>query len=231
MTDDDLKRQAAEAALSLVEPGMRLGLGTGSTADHFIRGLGARVRGGLQVVGVPTSERSARLAAAEGIPLADFDAEPVLDLDIDGADELDRSLRLIKGGGGALLREKIVAAASRQMVVIADGSKLVDRLGDFPLPIEVVEFGLGATTRAIAGLAGRLGLAVKLNLRQTDAGKPYLTDGGHRIIDASFGHIPDPEALAGALGSVPGVVEHGLFIGLATAAVVARQGGVEWVRR
>lgn len=230
MTVDDLKRQAAEAALSCVEPGMKLGLGTGSTAEHFVRALAGRVREGLSVVGVPTSRRTADLAAAEGIPLTDLDAEPVLDLVVDGADELDRWLRLIKGGGAALLREKIVAAASQRMLVVADGSKLVQTLGAFPLPIEVVDFGLAATRRAIEAAAGRLGLAAEPKLRQTEAGEPLVTDGGHRILDASFGQIPDPEALARALAAIPGVVEHGLFLGLATEAVVAHQAGLEWVK-
>ena len=226
MTADELKRQAAEAALDLVESGMRIGLGTGSTADHFVRGLGQRARLGLRVVGVPTSERTRLLAQGEGIPLATLDDEPELDLTVDGADEFDAELRLVKGGGGALLREKIVASASRRMAVIADGSKLVDAIGAFPLPIEVVPFGLEATRRAIARLAAGLGLEGPLTLRLAGAG-PFLTDGGHFILDASFGRIPDPEALAAGLDVLAGVVEHGLFIGLASEAIVARPEGLE----
>ncbi len=222
---DDLKRLAAVAAVEAVTPGMRLGIGTGSTADHFVLALADKVRHGLSIVGVPTSERTRRLAAEHGIPLATLDEEPELDLTVDGADELDGRLRLIKGGGGALLREKIVAAASRRMIVIADASKLVETLGAFPLPIEVVPFGLGATSRAVAALAGRLGLAGAIALRQA-GGEPFLTDGGHFILDASFGRIPDPEALAEGLSTIPGVVEHGLFIGLASEAILARPDGI-----
>jgi len=226
---DELKKQAAQAALEKVEPGMKLGLGSGSTANHFIRGLGARVRDGLQVIGVPSSERTATLARAEGVPLTTLEETPRLDLTIDGADEIDSHLRLIKGGGGALLREKIVAAASRQMIVIADGTKLVDTLGAFPLPIEVNHFGIGATTAAIADAAAGLAMPVTLVRRLAADGNPFVTDGGHAIIDASFGRIPDPEALSLALAAIPGVVEHGLFIGLASAAVIARPEGISWL--
>ncbi|MCX5479294.1 ribose-5-phosphate isomerase RpiA [Kaistia geumhonensis] len=230
MTDtDDLKRQAALAALEHVTNGMKLGIGTGSTAVHLVRGLGERVRGGLHIVGVPTSERTAKLAREEGIPLTTLDETPHLDLTIDGADELDRSLQLIKGGGGALLREKIVAAASDRMIVIADGSKLVDRLGAFPLPIEVNHFGFGATLHAIEAAAHRLGQQVTLKRRLAADGAPFVTDGGHAIVDASFGLIREPEAMSLALAAIPGVVEHGLFIGLATAAVIARPDGVVWL--
>ncbi len=230
MTDtDDLKRQAALAALEHVRSGMKLGIGTGSTAVHLVRGLGERVRAGLDVIGVPTSERTAKLAREEGIPLTTLDETPHLDLTIDGADELDRSLQLIKGGGGALLREKIVAAASDRMIVIADGSKLVDRLGAFPLPIEVNHFGLGATLLAIEAAARRLDQQVELKRRLAADGTPFVTDGGHAIIDASFGLIREPEAMSLALAAIPGVVEHGLFIGLATAAVIARPDGVVWL--
>lgn len=229
ISSDELKKQAALAALEKVEDGMKLGLGSGSTANHFIRGLGARVRDGLSVVGVPSSERTATLARAEGIPLSTLEDLPRLDLTIDGADELDSRLRLIKGGGGALLREKIVAAASRQMIVIADGSKLVETLGAFPLPVEVNHFGIGATTAAIADAALRLGMPVTLTRRLAADGSPFVTDGGHAIIDASFGLIRDPEALSLALAAIPGVVEHGLFIGLASAAVIARPEGISWL--
>jgi len=226
---DDLKRTAALAALELVKPGMRLGLGSGSTAAHFIRALGAKVREGLPVAGVPTSEATARLAAAEGIPLITLDDGSDLDLTVDGADEIDRRLRLIKGGGGALLREKIVAAASRRLVIIADGSKLVDMIGAYPLPIELGTFGLGATRRKIELIAARLGLGGDLRLRQGRNGTPFVSDGGNAIMDASFGRIPDPEALAAELDRVPGVIEHGLFLDLASTAIIARQTGIEWL--
>jgi ribose 5-phosphate isomerase A len=225
---DSLRRRAAEAALEAVEPGMKLGLGTGRTAEHFVRLLGGRVRDGLDVVGVPTSEKIAALATSEGIRLTDLDADPALDLTVDGADEVDPRLRLIKGGGGALLREKIVAAASARMLVVVDEGKLVSTLGAFPLPVEVVPFGLGATLRAIADASAGLGLSGPLDVRRS-GGDLYRTDGGHLIVDASFGRIPDPEALAAALASIPGVVEHGLFIGLASAAIVARADSIEWI--
>jgi ribose 5-phosphate isomerase A len=220
--------RAAAAALDEVRPGMKLGLGTGRTAEAFVRALGDRVRSGLDIVGVPTSERTARLAEAEKIPLTTLDLEPVLDLTIDGADEIGPGLALVKGGGGALLREKIVAAASRRMLVAADESKLVDVIGAFPLPIEVVPFGLAATKGAIEEAAGRLGLSGLVSLR-LDGGSAFVTDGGHHILDASFGGIPDPAALSAALSGIPGVVEHGLFLGLASAAVIGRGDGVEWL--
>lgn len=223
----DLKKRAAAAALDFVEPGMRLGLGTGSTADEFTRVLGARVAAGLDVIGVPTSERTRILAGSLGIRLATLDDLPELDLTVDGADEVGPGLALIKGGGGALLREKIVAGASARMVVIADGSKVVDCLGAFPLPIEVIPFGLRSTELRIAALAARLGLTGPVVLRRAADGAPYLTDGGHFILDASFRRIPDPHGLADALVAIPGVVEHGLFLGMATAAVIAGAEGID----
>ena len=226
MSADALKRAAAERALAAVSDGMRLGLGTGSTAAHFVSLLGARVRDGLRVVGVPTSERTREQAEHEGIPLTTLDETPELDLTVDGADELDSELRLIKGGGGALLREKIVAAASRRMIVVADASKRVERLGRFPLPIEVVPFGLGATRRAVAAALARCGCAGDLRVRGEEGAGTFLTDGGHYIIDAALGTIPDPDALGRALYAVPGIVEHGLFLGLATGAVIATERGV-----
>ena len=226
--ENELRRQAAGAALSVVEPGMKLGLGTGRTAEHFVRLLGARVRDGLDVVGVPTSERTAALAESEGVRLATLDEQPSLDLTIDGADEIDPQLCLIKGGGGALLREKIVAAASAQMIVIVDAAKLVNVLGAYPLPIEVAPFGLVATTRAIEKATSDLGLAGPVCLRTRDD-KPFVTDGGHYILDAALGRIEKPEMLADRLARIPGVVEHGLFIGLASAAIIAHANGIEWL--
>lgn len=223
----ELKRRAAEAALAFVEPGMRLGLGSGSTSELFIRALGERVAAGLDVVGVPTSETVGALARSFGIRLATLEELPELDLTIDGADEIGPGLSLIKGGGGALLREKIVATASRRMLVIADGSKVVETLGAFPLPIEVVPFGLATTRAKIAAVARVLGLPESLELRRRADGSTFVTDGGHAIIDASFRRIPDPLSLARALVEIPGVVEHGLFIGIASSAVVARADGCE----
>ncbi len=228
--DDSFRLRAAEAAVAEVKPGMKLGLGSGRTAEHFVRLLGEKVRAGLRIVGVPTSERTAELARELGIPLATLDEEPELDLDVDGADEIDPELRLIKGGGGALLREKIVATASKRMLVLGDPSKTVKTLGAFPLPIEVVPFGLKATRRAIDRAVGELLLSAKMQLRLAN-GDPFVTDGGHYILDASFGRIPDPEALAGALAATPGVVDHGLFLGLATAAIIGRSDGVDRIGR
>jgi ribose 5-phosphate isomerase A len=228
---DGLKREAARRALDFVRPGMRIGLGTGSTAAHFVELLADKVKSGLEVVGVPTSETTKAQAKSLGIPLTTLDSEPELDLTVDGADELDSELNLIKGGGGALLREKIVAKASRDMIVIADESKKVARLGRFPLPIEVVDFGLGATTRAIAAAAKAAGCDGPLRLRHKPDGHVFVTDQGHLILDAGFGAIHDARALARALSEVPGVVEHGLFIGLARRAILATRDGVEIIER
>ena len=223
---DELKRAAARRAAALVTDGMRLGLGTGSTAAHFVTAIAERVRDGLRVVGVPTSEATRAQAEREGVPLTTLDETPQLDLTIDGADELDDQLRLIKGGGGALVREKIVAAASRRMIVIADGTKRVQQLGRFPLPIEVVSFGLKTTEIAIARLLREQGLSDTLRLRRTATGDVFVTDGGHYILDAPLERIGDAERLASSLNTVPGVVEHGLFIRLATGAILATDGGL-----
>jgi len=228
MDASELKVEAARAALAHVDDGMRLGIGTGSTAEAFVRLLAEKVATGLTVVGVPTSERTAALCLELGVPLSTLEETPELDLTVDGADEIDPALTLIKGGGGALLREKIVAAASRRMIVIADASKLVETLGRFPLPIEVNRFGLRATEIAVAAAAAELGLSGPVALRMT-GGAPFVTDGGHFILDASFGRIPDTRALSNALHAIPGVVEHGLFIGLASAAIVAGSDGVKTV--
>ncbi|EKF17929.1 ribose-5-phosphate isomerase RpiA [Nitratireductor pacificus] len=224
----ELKIEAARAALGQVTDGMRLGIGTGSTAEEFVRLLAARVAEGFSVIGVPTSERTARLCVELGVPLTTLDETPALDLTIDGADEVGPGLALIKGGGGALLREKIVAAASRRMVVIADKSKMVETLGQFPLPVEVNAFGLRATMLAIESAAQALGLSGPLAVRQAGE-KPFETDGGHLIVDASFGRIRDPRALSNALHAIPGVVEHGLFLDLADTAFIAGDGGVRTV--
>ncbi|MBN9048144.1 MAG: ribose-5-phosphate isomerase RpiA [Rhizobiales bacterium] len=232
MTDaDTYKRAAAARAVELVSDGMRLGLGTGSTARPFVELLGERVRAGLNVVGVPTSEATREIALRVGVPLTTLDETPELDLTVDGADEIGPDLALIKGGGGALLREKIVAAASRRMVVIADQTKWVETLGRFPLPIEVNPFGLAATRQAIARVIADCGLAGPMTVRSGAGGHPFVTDGGHWIVDAALGRIPDPKMLADRLLAVPGVVEHGLFVGLASMAILAGPGGVRTVER
>jgi ribose 5-phosphate isomerase A len=231
MDFEALKRQAAARALDWVKPGMKLGLGTGSTARHFVDLLGEKVRGGLHVVGVPTSEATRAQAEGLGIPLTTLDEIPALDLTVDGADEIAPDLTLIKGGGGALLREKIVAAASASMVVIADETKWVPVLGAFALPIEVMPFGLAATERAITQAVRSAGADGPLALRRGQDGHPFVTDGGHWIVDASLGQIPDPRALSGALSAIPGVVEHGLFIGLAHAVILAGKSGIRVVER
>jgi ribose 5-phosphate isomerase A len=226
MTADHYKRQAAEHAIHLVEDGMALGLGTGSTAAHFVDLLGQRVREGLKVVCVPTSEATRAHAERLGIPLTDLDRQPALDLTVDGADEIDPELRLIKGGGGALLREKIVAMASGRMVAIADHSKRVATLGAFPLPVEVVRFGLGATRNLVEALAAEAGCSGEIAVRMQADGQPLVTDGGHLILDCAFGRIAEPEALQAALRAVPGVVESGLFLDIADAAIIAGPDGV-----
>ena len=228
---DDLKESAARAALDLVEAGMRIGLGTGSTAARFVAALGERVAAGLRVVCVPSSEATRAQAERLGIPLTTLDETPQLDLTIDGADEIDDQLRMIKGGGGALLREKIVATASDRMVAIVDESKVVTSLGLFPLPVEVVRFGLMATMRLIEAIAAETGCHGAITLRPGEGDAPFVTDQGHLILDCAFGNIPEPEVLAFSLKRVPGVVEHGLFLGLADLAIVAGKGGVKAMRR
>jgi ribose 5-phosphate isomerase A len=239
---DEWKRQAAARALEEVRDGMQLGLGTGSTAKHFVELLGERVRAGLKVVGVPTSEATRAEAARCGIALTTLDAIDRLDLTVDGADELDGALDLIKGGGGALLREKIVASASDRMIVIADESKWVETLGHFPLPVEVIPFGLAATQRAMATAFAQSGVSGQMVVRMAQgdkhgdkqghkAGHFFVTDGGHWIVDAHLGRIQDAPRLAGLLHAIPGVVEHGLFIGLAKTAILAGPQGIRVVER
>lgn len=222
--DDALYRQrAAERALDYVENGMAIGLGTGSTASFMLRGLAARLaEGRLQrIVGVPTSEQTAALARELGIPLTTLDQHPSLDLALDGADEIDPHLRLIKGLGGAMLREKIVAASAKRFIVMASDRKRVERLGErSPLPVEVVAFGMPLCMRRLAALGG------KPVLRRDRTGAPFVTDEGHLILDCHFGVIADPEALATAICAIPGVVAHGLFLGMASLAVIAGPDGV-----
>jgi ribose 5-phosphate isomerase A len=225
---DLAKMNAAAAALDFVKDGMVLGLGTGSTSAHFIRLLGERVRQGLRLIGVPTSESTRLLAEQLGVPLVDVDHVTRIDLDIDGADEIDPEFRLIKGGGGALLREKIVAASSNQMIVIADESKAVEVLGAFPLPIEVTQFGFAMSAARIFEALRETGCAgSEVKLRENARGKPFITDGGNIILDAHAERIPDPKALGEALKRIPGVVEHGLFIGLARTIILGKAKGVE----
>jgi ribose 5-phosphate isomerase A len=229
---DHLKHAAAARALEFVTDGMRVGLGSGSTSEAFIDLLGARVRGGLDIVGVPTSERTAQRARALGIALGNLNDLAPLDLDVDGADESDHELDLIKGGGGALLREKIVAASSKRMIVMIHGEKLVDKLGAFPLPIEVLEFGHAETAKRLSSAIAALGYRnAPLTLRRKNDAV-YKTDSGNVIYDCAFGPvIVDPAGLSQALSCVAGVVEHGLYVGIARTLVIARPEGIEIVER
>jgi len=216
------KIAAARHAAGLVEDGMLVGLGSGSTAALFVQALGARVRAGLRLTGVPTSEATARLAGAEGIALTTLEERPRLDMDIDGADAVDPALNLLKGLGGALLREKIVAASAARFVVIVDESKAFARLSDAPLvPVEVVPFGW---SRAVYALEA-LGATVTRRARRDDPGQPFITDGGHYIFDCRFADLTDPGALAARVKSLTGVVDHGLFIDMASMAVVGASDG------
>lgn len=231
LSQDDLKRMAAAKAVEYITDGMKLGLGTGSTAEIFLELLAARVRGGLNVIGTATSERTAEKARSLGIPLAALDDLAPLDLTVDGADEADRKLNLIKGAGGALLREKIVAASSARMIVIADRSKLVPRLGRFPLSIEVLEFGQKMTARRVVDALAVLGyhdVAVALRSRE---GLTFVSDSGNLIYDCALGAITSAPKLAAVLAAIPGVVEHGLFIGMATTLIVAHPRRVQIIEK
>lgn len=230
MAGDNQKQAAARAALAHVEDGMKLGIGTGSTAEEFVKLLAERVAGGLNVIGVPTSERTAALATKLNVPLSTLDEVPHLDLTIDGADELDAKLSLIKGGGGALLREKIVATASDRMIVIADASKVVTTLGAFALPLEVTPFGAASTVRRIEDVAKACGCAGAIKRRGDSYGEPFFTDSGNFIFDCAFGKIPDPASLARELNLIAGVVETGLFINIATFALVGTDKGVDIIK-
>ena len=232
MTDQTaLKKAAAAKALEYVTDGMKLGLGSGSTAETFVEMLAPRVKGGLKLTCVPTSEKTATLARKLGITLAPLDDLAPLDLTVDGADEADRDLNLIKGGGGMLLREKIVAAASRRMVVIADESKLVPRLGKYPLPVEVVAFGHKSTAQRLATALDGLGYSRAPIILRLRGGEVFKTDSGNVIYDCALGSIANAPKLAAAISAVPGVVEHGLFIGIATTLVIAGPGEVEVIDR
>jgi ribose 5-phosphate isomerase A len=226
-TVEDQKRAAAEAALEYVKPGMKLGLGTGSTAEHFVRALAPRVLSGLKIVAVATSERTAKLARELGIPISDLSVVRRLDLTVDGADEIGPGLNLIKGGGGALLREKIVASVSDRLIIIADSAKVVATLGRFPLPVEIVPFAHTITMERIAEAAARCGCSQNLMRLRGGEGHAFKTDGGNFIADCAAETIPDPERWAKALEGIPGVVDHGLFISMATLALVGTQSGVK----
>jgi ribose 5-phosphate isomerase A len=225
MTIDEQKQAAARESLRFVHDGNIVGLGTGSTATYVVRLLAERVRAGLKIIGIPTSARTKDLAEQLGIPLATLDEYQEIDVTIDGADEIDTSLNLIKGGGGAALREKIIASASRQLVIVGDSGKFVPALGKFPLPVEVIPFAQALVTKRIMAL----GASVKL--RQYAYGNPYVTDEDHHILDCSFGLIDDPPGLARKLDSMPGIVEHGLFIGMATIGLIADDSTVREIRR
>jgi ribose 5-phosphate isomerase A len=219
------KQIAARAAVDLLETGSIVGLGSGSTAAYAMRFLAKRVREGLKIVGIPTSQQTKHLAEQLGIPLGTLEAHPQIDIDIDGADEIDPQLNLIKGGGGAFLREKIIASVSRRFIVIADSAKQVNRLGKFPVPVEVVPFAQSLIKTQIEALGA------KVSLRIYAYGNPYVTDEGHHILDCTFGEIADPSALAEKLCHIPGVVEHGLFIGMAEIALIGKAEKVIQLRR
>jgi len=224
MANEEEKEAAGRAAAELVRDGDVVGLGTGSTAYFAVVALGERVKAGLKITGIPTSLQTADLARAVGIPLTTLDEHPEIDITIDGADEIDAKLNLIKGGGGALLREKVVASASKRMVVVADSSKVVSALGKFPLPVEIISFARTVIEKNIASLGG------SPKLRTRPDGSPYITDNGNQILDCSFGKISDPPTLAMALSNIPGIVEHGLFIGLAKLMMVGRENSVDKIQ-
>ena len=216
MANEQEKEAAARASLRFVKDGQVVGIGTGSTVAHFIQALGEQVKGGLKIRGIPTSDRSQALAASLGIPIITLDECQEIDVTVDGADEFDPELRLTKGGGGALLREKIVASATRQLVIITDETKQVPVLGRFPLPVEVIKFAQALIKKKIEALGAQV------SLRRAADGKPYLTDENNYILDCRFGKIADADTLARELSDMPGVVEHGLFIGMASVVLVAK---------
>jgi ribose 5-phosphate isomerase A len=225
LANDQEKEAAARASLRFIKDGQVVGLGTGSTAAHFIRLLGEQVKNGFRIRGIPSSDRSGEQATSMGIPLTTLDECQQIDVTVDGADEVDPQLRLIKGGGGALLREKIVASATRQLVIVADATKRVPVLGKFPLPVEVIKFAQALVVKKIEALGAQVAL------RRDANGKPYLTDEHNYILDCRFGQIPDADVLARQLSDMPGVVEHGLFIGMASVVLVAEGGDVVELRR
>lgn len=215
------KAEAARKSIEYVQDGMVVGLGTGTTAKYVLQSLGERVREGLKIRGIPTSKASAALAASLKIPLTTLDDVESIDVTIDGADEIGPGLSLIKGGGGALLHEKIVATSSKRLVIVADEQKRVDQLGRFPLPVEVIPFAEAPVRRQLE----KLGANPKLRIAQD--GTPYITDEGNFIFDCNYGRISDPQAVARAIKSLTGVVEHGLFLGLASVAIIAGDSGIQ----
>lgn len=225
MANDQEKEAAARASLNFIRDGQVVGLGTGSTAAFFIKLLAERVRDGLRIRGIPTSIRSKELASSLDIPLTTLDECQEIAVTVDGADEVDPEMRLIKGGGGALLREKIVASATKQLVIVADASKQVECLGKFPLPVEVIKFAESLVAHRISAM----GADVKI--RTGDDGKPFLTDENNHILDCHFGEIRDPDTLARTLSEMPGVVEHGLFIGMASVVLFARGSEIVEMKR
>lgn len=225
MANDLEKEAAARASLEYVKDGQVVGLGTGSTAAYFIKLLGEKVRNGLHIRGIPTSIRSEELALSLGIPVITLDDCQEIDVTVDGADEVDPELRLIKGGGGAALREKIVASATKQLVIVADASKRVQRLGKFPLPVEVIRFAQALVAKRISAMGA------DVQLRRNADGTPYVTDENNHILDCRFGEIRDPDNLARELSEMPGVVEHGLFIGMASVALFARGSEITELKR
>ena len=225
MSNDQAKQAAARASLQFIKDGQVVGLGTGSTAKYFIELLGEKVKQGLKIRTIASSIRSQEQAASLGIPITNFDECQQIDVTVDGADEVDPQLRLIKGGGGALLHEKIVASATKQFVIIVDASKRVPVLGKFPLPVEVIKFASPLVEKKIAALGA------KVDLRRNPDGKPYLTDENNYILDCHFGQIPNADTLARQLSDMPGVVEHGLFIGMASVVLIAGENGVQELRR
>jgi ribose 5-phosphate isomerase A len=225
MASDQEKKLAARASVQFVRDGDVVGLGSGSTAAYAVQFLGERIRDGLKIRGIPTSVQTQKLATYVGIPLTTLDEVQQIDVTIDGADEFDPELRLIKGGGGALLREKIIASATRQEIITADSSKQVSILGKFPLPVEVIRFSEAIVSKKISGVGATV------QLRKDRAGEPFITDEGHHILDCHFGQIPDPPALAHALSEIPGVVEHGLFINLADVVLMGKGAEVLEFRR
>lgn len=223
---EQLKQRACQHAVREVQDGMVLGLGTGSTVYYFLQELGRLVREGLNITGVPTSLRTAQIATQLAIPLTTLEDQPHLDLAVDGADEVDGQLNMVKGAGGALLREKIVAASASRFLIVVDDSKIVTSLGErYPIPIEVVTFGISPATRALEALGAQVTLR-----RQTD-GQPWLTDNGNATLDCRFGHIADPNALQKQLLAIPAVVDTGLFIDMAHSVVVGQPEGVRLLTR
>jgi ribose 5-phosphate isomerase A len=225
MANDQEKEAAAKVSLRFVHDGDVVGLGTGSTAAYAVRFLAERVQAGLKIRGIPTSVRTAEMAKNAGIPLVTFNDVQQIDVTIDGADQFDPQLNLIKGGGGALLHEKIVAFASRRLIIVTDSSKQAPILGKFPLPVEVIAFAQPMISKKIEALGAQV------TLRKLPDGSPFITDEHNHILDCHFGQIPDPAGLARTLSAMPGIVEHGLFIGMASVVLMAKDGEVQELHR